>query len=120
MKNTVTKHWLSRVIQFLHATGPRLEAKAYIMYLEQLSEAFYYGRFSKSPLSYHTIIFENESVPVNYLANEEVLHQGTHVPNFIFNRLDYLIWKSAQVNLPKLYQITGAEQFEFTFRSSVV
>jgi hypothetical protein len=113
------KHWLYGVLRFLHATGPGLAAKDYIRYLEQLSEAFYYDRFSASPLSYHTIIFENESVPVNHTANEEVLHQGTHVPNFIFNRLDYLIWKSSQVNSPKLYQITGAEQFEFTFRSSV-
>jgi len=113
------KHWLSGVLRFLHATGPGLVAKDYIKYLEQLSEAFYYDRFGPSPLNYHTIIFENESVPVNHTANEEVLHRGTHVPNFIFNRLDYLIWKSSQVDLSKHYQIARVEQFEFTFRSSV-
>lgn len=116
---TAYKHWLSGVLRFLHATGPGLVAKDYIRYLEQLSDAFYYDRFGPTPLNYHTIIFENESVPVNHTANEEVLHRGTHVPNFIFNRLDYLIWKSSQVDLIKHYQIAHIEQFEFTFRSSV-
>lgn len=113
------KHWLSGVLRFLYATGPGLVAKDYIRYLEQLSDAFYYDRFATSPLSYHTIIFENEAVPVHHTANEEVLHRGTHVPNFIFNRLDYLIWKTSQVDLRKDYQISRVEDFEFTFRSSV-
>ncbi|WP_426491236.1 DUF262 domain-containing protein [Hymenobacter sp. 102] len=113
------KHWLAGVLRFLHATGPGLVAKDYIRYLEQLSDAFYYDRFATTPLSYHTIIFTNEAVPVNHTVNEDVLHQGTHVPNFIFNRLDYLIWKTSRVELRKDYQIPRIEEFEFTFRSSV-
>lgn len=113
------KHWLSGVLRFLHAAGPGLVAKDYIGYLKQLSDAFYYDRFATTPLSYHTIIFENEAVPVNHTANEDVLHRGTHVPNFIFNRLDYLIWKTSQVDLRTNYHIPNIEKFEFTFRSSV-
>lgn len=39
------------------------------------------------------------------------MHNGTDVKNFIFNRLDYLIWRDIDLSAKK--------DFKFSFRSSV-
>ena len=47
------------------------------------------------------------------------MHQGTNVQNFIFNRLDYLLWKSIVIENKKTFIIDRINEFEFSFRSSV-
>ena len=47
------------------------------------------------------------------------MNTGTNVQNFIFNRLDYLIWRSIIIEEDDTYQIDNADNFVFSSRSSV-
>lgn len=113
----IYKHWLNGVLYFLYYK--KLNTENYIAYLEQLSDAFYYDRFGENELDYFDIIYTNEAKVKNKKINEGYLHLGTNVQNYIFNRLDYIIWKSEVVDKEKLYKIDNINEFEFSFRSSV-
>lgn len=115
----IYKHWLSGVLNYLFHQEEEIDADDYINYLETLSDAFFYDRIRKDELEYYDIIFINEGRPVNSEIEEEYLHIGTKVQNFIFNRLDYLIWKSIVVLDEREFKIANVSRFEFSFRSSV-
>jgi uncharacterized protein with ParB-like and HNH nuclease domain len=104
------KHWLNASLKFVFENSDVI-ASEYIKYLENLSEAYLYDRFlSKSPIDYFEIIFTNKGISKNENIDETFLNQGTAVENFIFNYLDYLLWKKFNSEF---------ESFEFTLRSSV-
>lgn len=117
----IYKHWLSGILFYLLNIDPKFEVDVdeYIEYMERLSDAFYFDRFREDAIDYYDIIFKNSAEPVNKTIDEDYLHLGTDVQNFIFNRLDYLIWKSEVVNQEKQFKIDNINQFEFSFRSSV-
>lgn len=106
----IYKHWLSAVLLFLGKYPNEIQPDDYILFLESLSDAFFYDRFCSSPQNYSNIIFTNNCMPQNTEIEERNLHCGTQVHNFIFNRLDYLLWKQPD----SVYK-----KFDFTFRSSV-
>ena len=58
---------------------------------------------------YHTIIYKNKGI-LNTNPQYNNLNNGTDVENFVFNYLDYLLWKNDSL---------GAKEFQFTFRNSV-
>lgn len=111
----------------------KLPANEYIKFLEQLCDKFYFNRFynytsdkSSKGDDYFDIIYRSgdEWKPVK---NCDFLHQGTAVENFIFNRLDYILWKKQAkwcwrndenfktgVDLSKFLK-----EFKFTSRNSV-
>jgi hypothetical protein len=113
----IYKHWLNGVLFYLYYE--EFNAESYITYLEQLSDAFYFDRFGEKELDYFDIIYTNEAIVKNRRINEEYLNIGTNVQNYIFNRLDYIIWKSEVVDKEKIYKIENVNKFEFSFRSSV-
>jgi uncharacterized protein with ParB-like and HNH nuclease domain len=116
----IYKHWLSGVLFYLYYTNyENLNAENYIEYLEELSDAFYFDKFCKDELDYFDIIFNNEAIAENKKIDENNLHLGTNVQNYIFNRLDYKIWKSIIINHEKEFKIDNIHKFEFSFRSSV-
>jgi uncharacterized protein with ParB-like and HNH nuclease domain len=123
------KHWLSACLKFLY-NKDHINALEYINYLENLSDAFYFNRLA-GQLDYHKIIFENQDFISNEIPNDlEInthLNIGTSVNNFIFNRLDYLLYYNIE-NQRKLiptenrdlrYFKFNKNDFEFSFRSSV-
>lgn len=115
----IYKHWLTGALNFLyHQTGD-IDANKYIRYLEQLSDAFYYDRIREAEVGYYDMIFINNSAAVYDDVEEAYLHDGTKVQNFVFNRLDYLIWKSIIVKNENRFTIENVSRFEFSFRSSV-
>lgn len=120
----IYKHWLNGVLNYLfNEYGKheklRIDSFEYIKYLESLSDAFYFDRFGSEELDYFDIIYGNQSKPVSKKIKDKNLHLGTDVQNFIFNRLDYLIWKSVTVENSKKHKIDRIDEFEFSFRSSV-
>jgi hypothetical protein len=116
----IYKHWLSGVMRYFYLHDKsRLAATKFITYLESLSDAFYFDRFGKKELKFYNIIFKNDSIAHQAKIRTDLLNLGTGVQNFIFNRLDYLIWKAIKVDGDKSYKISDLEEFEFTFRSSV-
>jgi hypothetical protein len=107
----VYKYWLNAALNYLFVNYSSINANSYISYLERLSDSYYFDRFiAETSIDYDEIIYKNEGKSHNSFVNLNKLHQGTAVENFVFNRLDYLLW---------LEKFDGAEKFEFAFRSSV-
>jgi uncharacterized protein with ParB-like and HNH nuclease domain len=123
------KHWLSACLNFLY-NNESVIISEFINYLECLSDAFYFSRLNDQ-LDYHRIIFKDKGY--TYLENSadmeisSYINIGTSVNNFIFNRLDYLLYYNvdSQKNLIPTenrdlnYYIFNKNDFEFSFRSSV-
>lgn len=107
----VYKYWLNAALHYLYVNYNSINGNDYIYYLESLSDAYYFDRFiAETPIDYDEIICKNDGKSVNSILNKSKLHQGTEVENFVFNRLDYLLWKEKH---------EGYDKFEFAFRSSV-
>ncbi|PTP48605.1 GmrSD restriction endonuclease domain-containing protein [Vibrio splendidus] len=111
----VYKRWLNDALRVLNdlTTEDRLEVdgSSYLAALEKQSDKYFDEICGGSQLEFT----EN---------NVGVLHQGTGVQNFVFNRLDYLLWRNLSDGKP-VGEITketlGAHftSFQFAFRTSV-
>jgi hypothetical protein len=91
-----------------------------------LSDRFLFGRFGAPDgheADYFDLIYRKTEVGETF--NDAALDVGTDIPNFIFNRLDYLLWKLwRDRSLPNEivvspYIESRAKEFQFTFRTSV-
>lgn len=127
----VYKHWLSGALKSLLTLNPSNELNAegdkYLSSLEQLSDDFFYNLYGGGePKGYHDLIFNGDSSRT--AIDESLLHTGTSVHNFVFNRLDYLLWQK----LSSGYDFTQDDSqldinyikerfavFQFSFRTSV-
>ena len=102
------KHWLSAVLKYVdkHNDGQGLGC-----YLEELAKIYMFGRFlSKDPSGdnfYYNAIFGN--VELTKPKSIEFPKYTEHIDFFIFNYIDYCIWKKEN----------DFKDFEFTSRSSV-
>lgn len=124
----VYKHWLNAALSYLWCECDEkkiwVSPDDYLAYLEELSDNFFYGRFGDSddPLDYHTLVYGEPDIPDE--LDETCLEQATNIPNFIFNRLDYLLWKKLKAGeifegVDMNYVQKRADTFSFTFRTSV-
>ncbi|MBB4119820.1 hypothetical protein GGR32_002126 [Mesonia hippocampi] len=107
----VYKHWLNACLNYLFNKDKIVE-KDYIEYLQNLSKAYLFDRYiiKGEPVDYYDIIYKNNAITVNNNYELALLDRGTAVENFVFNYLDYILWKE---------NVNGSSSFEFTFRSSV-
>lgn len=111
----IYKNWLYAVLRWLFKQE-NIGEENYSDFLENLSERYYfnyYGKENRTSDDFFDIIYDDICIDKSERAKEvlnELLNTGTSVPNFIFNRLDYLLWKNQQGK----YQ-----NFRFTFRNSV-
>ncbi|WP_435930852.1 DUF262 domain-containing protein [Moraxella bovoculi] len=80
----------------------------HIDFLEKLCDKFYINRFYDDGKGddYFDLIYKDK---IEEISNCDFLHQGTAVENFIFNRLDYILWKNLKDN-----QITDCDKDIFT------
>ncbi|WP_339918436.1 DUF262 domain-containing protein [Yeosuana marina] len=109
----VYKHWLNAALFYLFNQSENIDAENYRDYLKEIAEAFLFGRYiakGKVLTDYYDIIYNRETVKIN---KEDLdlskLDKGTSVENFIFNYLDYILWRD----------IEGFSSFNFTFKSSI-
>ncbi|RVU30539.1 DUF262 domain-containing protein [Neptunomonas marina] len=129
--NQSRKYWLSGALSYLYKASKNstlVDKGEYLGFLEQLSDRFFFGRFyTNKALEYDDILLLEKSVPYSAESkklNDDYLHRGTSTPNFIFNRLDYLLWKrlkadeSTKSGNPNYIKARLAN-FSFTTRSSV-
>lgn len=106
----VYKHWLNAALKYVFDNAV-INSKDYTSYLENIAKAFLYDRYiASTPKDYFEIIYTNAGVSSNKVIDESKLDQGTAVENFVFNYLDYLLWKNYENEF---------DSFEYTFRSSV-
>jgi uncharacterized protein with ParB-like and HNH nuclease domain len=112
----IYKHWLNAALNYL-LSKDEVDGEKYVEYLEVLSDDYLYDRFlAKEEYDYFDIIFKNGIYEKNGIDDLDLLklNEGTSVENFIFNRLDYLLWKQDQEKDNKQFA-----DFSFSFRTSV-
>ena len=107
----IYKHWLTGVLNFLiNENVNDISDLKYMNFLEKQALLFLKNRYlAYEETDYHKIIFGTPAINTN--INLSKLDMGTNVENFIFNYLDYLLWRN---DTEKQYS-----RFNFTFRSSV-
>ena len=104
----IYKHWLNAVLKYL-VENDSFSAREYRTFLEELAEKFLRWRvLAKKPIDYYKLVYEAVEEPERLDLNR--LNMGTAVENFVFNYLDYKLWKLYKYDYPT---------FEFTVRSSV-
>lgn len=115
----VYKHWLNAALYFLYQQDT-VEAKPYLEYLRGTAKRFVFERFlpKGNGKSYFEMIYNsnNTEFPNNLVANDIDINKlcfGKIDNNFVFNYLDYLLWRKGRKKDPVI------TKFEFTFRSSV-
>ena len=125
----VYKHWLNAALSYLWSESSRktkVSTEDYMGYMEGLCDTFFYGRFGvvedDEPIDYFELIYGDPEMPEEFDTSH--LDQGTNVQNFLFNRLDYLLWKRLDsgetfkdVNMD--YVNKRLNGFSFSFRTSV-
>jgi len=127
------KYWLNGLLDFLY--DPKAAYKSgerTLTFMESLSDRFFFGRFGKidKPVDYDVILSEKNTDNSAWIHDDKSKLVEAHlcydqrVHHFIFNRLDYLIWKAAKENNPLVEGLDKIdkkkiESFTFSFRSSV-
>lgn len=118
----VYKHWLNAALYYVfsnynHESNDSINTSDYIEYLTNLAKSFLVYRYlakETKQLEFYEIIYilEGEKVNPKSLDNIDLskLNAGTGVENFIFNYLDFILWKK---------RTSGYDKFDFAFRSSV-
>lgn len=129
----IYKNWLYAVLRWLFDNRDDIKQSDYIKFLEKLCDKFYFGNNCQGE-DITDIILGKE---IDFSSNKE-WNDGVLVPNFVFNRLDYQLWKffheqeqeqeqKQKVEIlsenDKWLAIKNKEaiwkKFRFTFRSSV-
>jgi len=110
----IYKYWLTGALNYLfknYVIKDGIDADKYVTYLEKLAELFFKNRYlANKPQEFEDIIFNIFPVVNNEIECSK-LNQGTSVEHFIFNYLDYLLWKKEEkINF---------NYFSFSFSNSV-
>mgnify|MGYP003672519265 CR=1 FL=1 len=108
----VYKHWLNAALYYLFYNS-EINAENYRDYLKEIAEAFLFGRYLKKGnelVNYYDIIYNKDKTEiVKDVLDLDKLNKGTSVENFVFNYLDYILWRDLE----------GYRNFSFTFKSSI-
>lgn len=131
------KYWLLgalnilvNICQYKDDTSLTIDAKTYLLALEDQAERFMFDRYlAEEEETYEAMLFDDhQPMPVR---SREILQSasisdrltyGNTRNNFVFNYLDYRLWRSVVVegnNLDKTEDKAIYEGFVFTFRSSI-
>jgi len=106
------KYWLSGVLNYLFTKYQQpynIIDDDYLKYLEDLAKKFLKNRYlAKEPQEFDKVIFGNNTV--NNDLDLDKLNLGIAVEHFIFNYLDYLLWKQDKKKF---------NYFDFSFSNSV-
>lgn len=110
----VYKHWLNGALYYLFNQST-IDPMGYLKYLESLANSFMSGKFlaEGEGNSYFDMIYRSDKLTASTEWDEAKFGFGCIENNFVFNYLDYLLWRDYK----------GSEElikkYEFTFRSSV-
>ena len=113
----IYKNWLYATLRWLFANKKSITQETYIHFLENLCDKFYFENNCNGNRDFMKIILND-----NYTISSvhKTWNDGVNVPNFVFNRLDYQLWKYPT----KVEDFSDKKQsiwknFRFSFRSSV-
>ena len=123
----IYKNWLYAVLRWLFDNKGDIKQSDYIKFLEDLCDKFYFGNNCQEK-DITDIILGKEKI--DFSSNNKKWNDGVLVPNFVFNRLDYQLWKLFQEQKVEFFSKNDDwltdntkdaiwKKFRFTFRSSV-
>lgn len=131
----IYKNWLYAVLRWLFDNRDDIKQSDYIKFLEKLCDKFYFGNNCQGKDITEIILDEVEVEFEFNLGSKESSEykkywdRGVNVPNFVFNRLDYQLWKLPGEKVKDFLKNDGWltentknaiwKKFRFTFRSSV-
>lgn len=114
------KNWLSAVLYWLNKQEDKFSAKDYLQFLESLAKSFMVNRYltktSKEYTDFMYILDESENFNVATDDLSGLLRYGK-IAVFVFNYLDYLIWKGSQFD--NQFEKDIKKSFRFSFKNSV-
>ena len=87
----IYKNWLYAVLRWLFKNKDNITPDNYVDFLEDLCDKFYFGNNCQGK-DITEIILDKVEFELNS-GHKENWDDGVSVPNFIFNRLDYQLWK---------------------------
>ena len=110
------KYWLNDALDYLGKSTEAPSAADFLNHLETLSDRIFFNRFVGSEPKEYDEILASKDFPKNAASSPyKTYEDGIH--NFVFNRLDYLLWKD-RVN-QGFKDGEKVKEFIFTFKSSV-
>ena len=125
----IYKNWLYAVLRWLFKNKDNITPDNYVDFLEDLCDKFYFGNNCQEK-DITDIILGKEKI--DFSSNNKKWNDGVLVPNFVFNRLDYQLWKFFHEQEQKVEILSENDKwltiknkeaiwkkFRFTFRSSV-
>ena len=132
----IYKNWLYAVLRWLFNNKDNITSDNYINFLEELCDKFYFGNNCQgkdiTEIILDKVEFELNSGSKENSNDKECWDRGVNVPNFVFNRLDYQLWKFFHEQEQKVENLSENDKwltiknkeviwkkFRFTFRSSV-
>ena len=86
----IYKNWLYAVLRWLFKNKDNITPDNYVDFLEDLCDKFYFGNNCQEK-DITDIILGKEKI--DFSSNNKKWNDGVLVPNFVFNRLDYQLWK---------------------------
>ena len=120
----IYKNWLNGTLNYLFNNNSNPSGTQYLLQLEIYNDRIFFGLFGKEKrLNFHEIIYTENRASESFELEE--LNKATHIQNYIFNRLDYAIWKASVAGNGDLAiysksKITSiSNNFSFSLRSSV-
>lgn len=116
----IYKNWLYATLRWLFENKKSITQETYIQFLENLCDKFYFENNCNGNRDFMKIIL-NDNYTISSVHKS--WNDGVNVPNFVFNRLDYQLWKY-QDKVEVFSAIDQSKQsiwknFRFSFRSSV-
>lgn len=116
----IYKNWLYATLRWLFENKKNITQKTYIQFLENLCDKFYFENNCNGNRDFMEIILNDKYTTPSV---HKTWNDGVNVPNFVFNRLDYQLWKY-QDKVEVFSAIDQSKQsiwknFRFSFRSSV-
>ena len=132
----IYKNWLYAVLRWLFDKKDDIKQSDYIKFLKELCDKFYFGNNCQgkdiTEIILDKVEFELNSGSKENSNDKECWDRGVNVPNFVFNRLDYQLWKFFHEQEQKVENLSENDKwltiknkeviwkkFRFTFRSSV-
>lgn len=113
------KYWLNAALKFLYQNQD-VSGKAYLEYMEWIAAAFVFEKYlaEDGGPQYHDLIFDSdrkrparpEAIPTTLLTYGRIQNR------FVFNYLDYCLWKRERTNSTVSPKIMA---FRFTYRGSI-
>lgn len=124
------KHWLTGSLNYIYQNREQgsFPSENYLQHLEEMARSFmfdhYLGAQAHGGSVFHSIVFHGARVSATHKGemDEGHLHKGVGVPHFVFNYLDYLLWKDAKASDDggeHLLTKDEVAEFEFIYRNSV-